>query len=493
MRSGSSCSISCECDPGRSLRSTSTSSGIATLAGVSTPVLTTAPGFLDELGMAGTGSSNQGAATNQSDVVITAAGQSHMLGGGFAAGNVAIASSATMSHGWGKPNSNAIVAATVVGDTTKATLFGYDTGATMVSGTAAARRVNYPLTLGLATAINDNGAQLFDAAVAWASGKSPKIAYKRDATDRITERTVNARVVARYSYTASGDTSDLTLDGSNNVIEATLALPGGALYTWRAATPVWSYANTHGDIVATANTAGVKQGPTRAYDPYGQPLTTTAEIDNSAGEFDYGWLGEHQRPLEHQSGAIPVIEMGARQYDPYLGRFIEVDPVEGGSANDYDYTNADPINSTDLDGLWPSCGWCKKAWGSVKKTVKKHRHAIVNIGIGAAAAAAAAACIASVVCGVGMATAGAVALTAGGALAHVGSDHLTRSRSGRYSVRRAIWESGVSTLVGGVCGATLGRGCAVGAIGRSWPRLALGAAGVASAWMLKYRGQRRRR
>ena len=346
------------------ISATSTASAqIATLAGVSTPVLTTAPGFLDELGMAGTGG-NQGSTGSQSDVVISTAGQSHMLGAGFAAGNVAIASSATMTHGWGKPNANAIVAATVVGDATKAAVFGYDTGATMVSGTAAARRVNYPLSGGLATNINDNGVQLFDAAVAWASGKSPKIAYKRDATDRITERTVNARVVARYSYTASGDTSDLTLDGSNNVIEATLALPGGALYTWRSSTPVWSYANTHGDIVVTANTAGVKQGPTRAYDPYGQPLTTAAEVDNSAGEFDYGWLGEHQRPLEHHSGAIPVIEMGARQYDPFLGRFIEVDPVEGGSANDYDYTNADPINATDLDGLWPS-------WSGVKKWARK--------------------------------------------------------------------------------------------------------------------------
>ncbi len=299
------------------ISATSTASAqIATLAGVATPVLTTASVFLDELGMTGTGGVNQGTSLNQASVAVSAAGQSHDLGAGFPAGTVAIASSATMSHGWGKPNSNAVVAATITGDATKAAVFGYDTGATMVSGTATARRVNYPLSGGLATNINDNGVQLFDAAVAWASGKSPKIAYKRDATDRITERTVNGRVVARYSYTASGDTSDLTLDGSNNRVEASLALPGGALYTWRTATPVWSYANTHGDIVVTANTAGVKQGPTRAYDPYGQPLTTTAELDNSAGEFDYGWLGEHQRPLEHHSGSIPVIEMGARQYDP---------------------------------------------------------------------------------------------------------------------------------------------------------------------------------
>ena len=110
----------------------------------------------------------------------------------------------------------------------------------------------------------------------------------------------------------------------------------------------------------------MKQGPTRAYDPYGQPLTTTAEVDNSAGEFDYGWLGEHQRPIEHQSGAIAVIEMGARQYDPYLGRFIEVDPIEGGTANDYAYVD-DPINAFDLDGR---CG----AWGNPwKECDRRHR------------------------------------------------------------------------------------------------------------------------
>ena len=48
--------------------------------------------------------------------------------------------------------------------------------------------------------------------------------------------------------------------------------------------------------------------------------------------------------------------MGARQYVPGLGRFLEVDPVEGGSANDYDYVGGDPINDLDLDGL-ARCGW----------------------------------------------------------------------------------------------------------------------------------------
>jgi hypothetical protein len=45
----------------------------------------------------------------------------------------------------------------------------------------------------------------------------------------------------------------------------------------------------------------------------------------------------------------PLIEMGARGYMPTLGRFLEVDPVEGGNLNDYVYPS-DPVNQFELDG-----------------------------------------------------------------------------------------------------------------------------------------------
>jgi RHS repeat-associated protein len=100
--------------------------------------------------------------------------------------------------------------------------------------------------------------------------------------------------------------------------------------------------NLHGDVIATAdpNPAVTALLSTAETDEFGNPRggSTTAK---------YGYLGGKERRTVMPSG---VVQMGVRAYVPAMGRFTSVDPVAGGSANDYDYANADPVGGLDLDG-----------------------------------------------------------------------------------------------------------------------------------------------
>ena len=185
-------------------------------------------------------------------------------------------------------------------------------------------------------------------------GGTTKVSYVRDATNRIVERKVNDVTVARYTFSSSGDTPDAELDGTNIVQRRTLGLMGGAVLSKAAGSEIWSISNLHGDTIATLSSTGVVTGGPFTYDPFGK--TISGVPDNQIGLFDNGWLGQNQRPLEQQTGLRAVIEMGARVYDPQLGRFLQVDPIEGGTSNDYAYVN-DPINAFDLTGTncWGFC------------------------------------------------------------------------------------------------------------------------------------------
>ncbi|WP_107657275.1 PA14 domain-containing protein [Nocardia suismassiliense] len=189
------------------------------------------------------------------------------------------------------------------------------------------------------------------------------VAYTREVDDRIVARTVNdgsePAQVTRYGFTSDKGGPDLILDGSSNLRQRVLKLPGGAVltknYSQDKATN-WSYPNIHGDILFTADGAAARTGTIRLYDPYGQNIDPATgafgDIPESAtaeGGMDFGWLGQNTVPVEHVASQ-QALEMGVRTYLPILGRFLQVDPVLGGSANSYDYVNADPINTFDLTG-----------------------------------------------------------------------------------------------------------------------------------------------
>jgi RHS repeat-associated protein len=120
----------------------------------------------------------------------------------------------------------------------------------------------------------------------------------------------------------------------------------------------------HGDIVATlpiadgADTATWTGLAFTSFDEFGVAQPMSGSGATNAPPARYGWLGAAQRSAEALGG---VILMGARLYSPTIGRFLSIDPVAGGSANAYDYCNADPVNCTDLAGTW--------SWKGVLKAV----------------------------------------------------------------------------------------------------------------------------
>lgn len=105
------------------------------------------------------------------------------------------------------------------------------------------------------------------------------------------------------------------------------------------------YYSGHGDVAAFADSSGSRTSAW-TYDPFGRPNQTLA-ANKILERFTGRWDKKHDTTSN-------LIEMGARPYDPAVGRFLATDPVAGGSCNSYDYSCHDPINAYDLDGLWVS-------------------------------------------------------------------------------------------------------------------------------------------
>jgi RHS repeat-associated protein len=201
------------------------------------------------------------------------------------------------------------------------------------------------------------------------------VTYLRDVTGRIVQRTAHpvtgSDEVERYTYTGPGESAWGLLDATTNArIQRFVNLPGGATVSIDSGgVATWTFSGIHGDIIYKGNSASTRY----TYDPFGQVIDSTGNLgtltaddagpNTLTGNADNGWAGPNRKLYEHQ-GSIATIEMGARQYVPGLGRFLETDPITGGNTSDYNYPN-DPINGSDLTGKWVCPVWANSACNAV--------------------------------------------------------------------------------------------------------------------------------
>ncbi|NLT53990.1 MAG: RHS repeat-associated core domain-containing protein, partial [Actinomycetales bacterium] len=173
----------------------------------------------------------------------------------------------------------------------------------------------------------------------------------------------DGNLLIRRTPTGDGDTTlylgatevRLTVKGSAKTLSGTRYYGlGGTTVAVRTATLgttgtklTWQAGDQHG--TAHLNIAADTQAVTKRYTtPFGASRGT-----NPAWVDDKTFLG---KPTDQQTGLTHV---GAREYDPLIGRFISVDPVMNTtkplSLNGYTYTENNPVTIADPSGLDGSC------------------------------------------------------------------------------------------------------------------------------------------
>lgn len=133
---------------------------------------------------------------------------------------------------------------------------------------------------------------------------------------------------ARRYYAIAGTTVAV------RVVTPATAATGGVL--------TWQVSDRQGS--ATLQVTDRTGAVARAYtDPYGAPRPSTTTLAT-----DRGWL-------QKTKDTTGLVDLGARYYDPALGRFLSPDPlnvqVTAQSANAYAYGNNNPVSYTDPTGL----------------------------------------------------------------------------------------------------------------------------------------------
>ncbi|MFJ9633989.1 polymorphic toxin-type HINT domain-containing protein [Streptomyces sp. NPDC101175] len=169
---------------------------------------------------------------------------------------------------------------------------------------------------------------------------------------------------ASYLYDADGnrllsrDASGTTLylgDTEVHLAKGATTTTGTRYYEWAGQTIAvrtstgslqWQVTDAH-DTAETAVDATTQTITRRRLDPFGNPRGT--QPDSSA------WLGDKGFVSGVQDAVTGLTHLGAREYDPTIGRFVSDDPVleltDAQQIDGYTYAADNPVTSSDPTGL----------------------------------------------------------------------------------------------------------------------------------------------
>ncbi|MER7672439.1 polymorphic toxin-type HINT domain-containing protein [Kitasatospora sp. NPDC096128] len=165
-----------------------------------------------------------------------------------------------------------------------------------------------------------------------------------------------------YLYDANGNQlirrdpgkTTITLGGDELVYDATAnkvtgvryyQIPGGITLVRQGGNSTYQIADPHGTGTLALDGTTLAESR-RLSDPFGNPR----------GIQPTTWAGDHGFVGGTKDDATGLTNLGAREYQPTTGRFLNPDPLIGPSDpqqwNAYAYSNNDPVNSSDPSGLY---------------------------------------------------------------------------------------------------------------------------------------------
>jgi RHS repeat-associated protein len=198
-----------------------------------------------------------------------------------------------------------------------------------------------------------------------------QLSYLADGSVR---RVVDGGTAAHFRYDAFGEVQELDLTSSTSpdtrhdrryggliawraeeagasptsVLTRTIPGPDGFVATRHGADGPWVFAfgEARGNRFFTDETGAFVQDVD--YSPFGEPTSTGAQPGSSLYSHDQ-WNGGDAL------AALGVSHLGARLYDPVIGRFLSRDPLlvprTAATTNPYAFAMNDPVNRSDPSGL----------------------------------------------------------------------------------------------------------------------------------------------